>query len=523
MNSYIYFSLAILLCLFTSFKICFAANKPNIVLIITDDQDSVLGGMTPMTKTEKLLQKRGVHFMNSFTSAPICCPSRSSILTGMYPHNHKTVNNTLSGGCSDNNWQENFEPKTFAAILQKDAHYKTFYAGKYLNEYGKNKAGGPLHVPLGWNEWRGLIGNSKYYNFTLSHNGDAISYENGEYLTDIITNEALEFMDSEYKMGLLDPMLIVLAPPAPHAPFTPALRHRNAFEDLHVKETPNFNIPAGEDKHWIMRMPPSPLPNETLEKLDEMYRSRWQTLLSVDDMVEAVVNRFELYNAIDNTYIIFTSDNGYHMGQFSQPFDKRQPYETDIRVPLIVRGPGIDPNVIRFDPIVNVDLAPTILKIAGVEINNSMDGIPLPIFDNSERSLMEPSIETNDVVIPDRYDRQILIEYHGEGSNTASSSCPSLNDTNLFGCSAEYFCKCQDSKNNTYGCVRHLHTTINFVYCAFNDTENFEEAYDLMSDPFQMRNIISEMMPSIKFKYQNILKHLLTCEGVGCNIYNDLI
>lgn len=119
------------------------------------------------------------------------------------------------------------------------------------------------------------------------------------------------------------------------------------------------------------------------------------------------------------------------LGQFSQPFDKRQPYETDIRVPLIVRGPGIDPNIIRFDPIVNVDLAPTILKIAGVEINNSMDGIPLPIFNDSKRSLMEPSIETNDVTVPDQYDRQILIEYHGEGSNTPSSDCPS-NDTNLF-------------------------------------------------------------------------------------------
>lgn len=112
--------------------------------------------------------------------------------------------------------------------------------------------------------------------------------------------------------------------------------------------------------------------------------------------------------------------------------DKRQPYESDIRVPLIVRGPGVEVEVTKSSPTVNVDIAPTILKIAGLNPREDMDGLPLPIFKDSKKEHSGPSIETNEVQTPEQYDRQILIEYHGEGSYGSSSECPWSNDTNLF-------------------------------------------------------------------------------------------
>lgn len=121
-----------------------------------------------------------------------------------------------------------------------------------------------------------------------------------------------------------------------------------------------------------------------------------------------------------------------YIGQFSQPLDKRQPYETDIRVPLIVRGPGVNAQVTKSVPTVNVDIAPTILKIAGLNLPEDMDGFPLPIFNDSKYENIGPSIETNEVQTPEKYDRQILIEYHGEGSYDSLSKCPWSNDTNLF-------------------------------------------------------------------------------------------
>ncbi|XP_012062445.1 PREDICTED: N-acetylglucosamine-6-sulfatase-like [Atta cephalotes] len=165
----------------------FSISK-NIVLIITDDQDSVLDGMTPMTNTLNLIGDRGATFTNCFVVTPVCCPNRASILTGRYQHNHLTVNNSVTGGCNSARWQQLQEPTTFASLLQNIVGYKTFYAGKYLNQYGKKKTGGAAHVPLGWDWWAGLIGNSKYYNYSLSINGTERKYgdSSNDYLTDVI-------------------------------------------------------------------------------------------------------------------------------------------------------------------------------------------------------------------------------------------------------------------------------------------------------------------------------------------------
>lgn len=465
-------------------------KRPNFVLILTDDQDVVLGGMDPMTNVQRFIGKEGITFTNSYVTSPICCPSRASLLTGMYVHNHKTVNNSLHGGCYGENWKYH-EKQTFATILQ-EAGYDTFYAGKYLNQYGTKEAGGPEVVPPGWTEWRGLVGNSVYYNYTLSNNG-VPTFSTNSYLTDVIRELGVSYIENQTESK---PFLMVLAPPAPHQPFTPAPRHKDAFNNVTVVKSPNFNIIA-EDKHWLLRMPPSPLPDAMLPELDQVYRSRWETLLSVDEMVADIIGALETQALLDNTYVVFTSDNGYHIGQNSQVYDKRQPYETDIKVPLLIKGPGLKKNVENRQPVLNIDLAPTIIKLAGLDIPNNVDGRPIDVHNE------------------DIGERNMLIEYYGEGKDgSVDKECPWKYDSgNLAQCYPQYSCKCQDAKNNTYACIRHIAERIDKKYCLFADNENFSEMYNIADDPYELENIVNHVFPAVKYWYREILTRMLTCSG----------
>ncbi|XP_044575513.1 N-acetylglucosamine-6-sulfatase-like isoform X1 [Cotesia glomerata] len=480
---------------FLLIKLSIFVDGRNIVLIIADDLDSLLDGMTPLKNIQDIIGKNGVSFLNCFVASPICCPNRASILTGRYQHNHLTLNNSLSGGCNSIEWQRTHEKRTFGTILKNQKNYRTFYAGKYLNEYGAESAGGPSHVPSGWDWWAGLLGNSKYYNYTLSINGTTKFYSDKteDYLTDVIAGMAVDFIRS-YDNST-QPFLMVLAPPAPHAPFTPAVRHNDKFRDIKAKRTPNFNSFTQLDKHWLVRMHPSPLPNEILTKLDFIYRRRWETLLSIDDLVEKIHQTLKLENFLNDTFIIFTSDNGYHIGQFSMPFDKRQLYESDIRVPLLIRGPGIEFSQVTT-PVSSVDLFNTILQIAGID--GMSDGI----------SVLSKNISQ---------DRTVLIEYKGEKSlNYYNTTCANEFDLNLYGCDKSMACKCQDSANNTYSCIRRFSKRYNNIYCIFDDDEQYIEAYNLNEDQYQMNNIGYKIDNHQQDKFQKHLNNMKKCLGSDC-------
>ncbi|KAM0734278.1 N-acetylglucosamine-6-sulfatase [Formica fusca] len=477
---------------------CLAAPAApgNVVLIITDDQDSTLDGMTPMVNTLNLIASQGATFTNCFVASPICCPNRASILTGRYQHNHLTVNNSIAGGCSSAEWQKFQEPATFAALLQNVAGYRTFYAGKYLNEYGNKKVGGAAHVPVGWDWWAGLIGNSKYYNYSLSINGTEMKYgdSTSDYLTDVINNLAVDFIN-----GYSDdqPFLMVLAPPAPHAPFTPADRHNDKYNGTKAKRTPNFNVPVHQDKHWLVRKGPTPLPSSVLPKLDEIYRKRWETLLAVDELVKNIHNLLKERNLLNDTYFIYTSDNGYHVGQFSMPMDKRQPYETDIRVPLLISGPGIDSSTISA-AVSSVDIFATLLDIAGIE------------YPSDGRTLFKTTRD-----LPQ--DRTVLIEYRGERSKkTPSSGCPSDSDPNITLCMKEMACKCQDAVNNTFSCIRRVSPYFNNIFCIFEDDQRFIESYDIYVDEYQMTNIGYTMKKKLRSRFRKRLKRMAVCQNAEC-------
>lgn len=233
-----------------------------------------------------------------------------------------------------------------------------------------------------------------------------------------------------------NPFLAIIAPPAAHSPFTPAKRHEPIFANLTALRTPNFNVVSDElAKHWLVRMPPSPLTPDIVATIDSYYRQRWQTLLAVDELIESMVHQLKRSNLYDNTYIVFTSDNGYHMGQFAMPFDKRQPYETDIRVPFIVTGPGIKSKHIVEHPISLIDLTPTILDWAGIEKPDDIDGqsfASIVNFESNSLDQVETTSGNNDhetmtssTIESPKFERQLLIEYWGEGTKeTYNELCP---------------------------------------------------------------------------------------------------
>lgn len=275
----------------------------------------------------------------------------------------------------------------------------------------------------------------------------------------------------------------MISPPAPHAPFTPAKRHENSFDKIKALRTPNFNMVSDElDKHWLARMGASPLADYVVDNIDTYYRRRWQTLLAVDELIEYIVKQLKQQNLFEQTYFVFTSDNGYHLGQFSMPFDKRQPYETDIRVPFIVTGPKIKAKLLINRPISLIDLAPTLLDWANVTKPEWLDGESfarsMELQSNDISAEME-SKECDDCKSDRRhriddapYERELLIEHWGEGNEkTYNDECPWQADDNLTQCTLAAGCHCEDSSNNTYSCIRHLAKDLNKIYCEFVDKD----------------------------------------------------
>jgi N-acetylglucosamine-6-sulfatase len=363
-------------------------RPPNLIVVMTDDQDA--RSIWAMPKTRRLLGRAGTTFTRSYATFPLCCPSRATFLTGQYAHNHGVLSNDLPAG----SFLALDGAETLPVWLRR-AGYVTAHVGRYLNGYGVPLGRGipaaeaALEIPPGWSRWFAPVFRGRafrMYRYVLNENGRLTRYKRGvrNYQTDVYARHATRLV--RRLAGGERPLFLSFAPLAPHREPRrsrgpnprPAPRHADAFPRLGLPQPPSFDEADVSDKPPRVQALPR-IGAEQREELLRRHRGRIRSLLAVDDAVGAIVAALRRAGELRDTLIVFTSDQGFLLGEHRITHDKLWPYEEATRVPLILRGPGlgVPRGVTREQVTANVDLAPTILDAAGAEPGLEMDGISL--------------------------------------------------------------------------------------------------------------------------------------------------
>ncbi len=359
--------------------------RPNIVVIETDDQ--TVEALRVMANVDRMLVREGARFDSSFASYPLCCPSRATLLTGQYAHNHGVLGNQPPNG----GYVALDHRNTLPVWLQR-AGYQTAFVGKYLNGYGERSR---TEIPPGWSDWNAALRapgtrSLQYLGFDLNENGVLSTYPRSQasYQTDVFTEKAVDQIWQHAGSG--SPFFLWLAYFAPHSggPFEaddkrapgvmtnprPAARHRDAFAGEPFLPPPSFDERDVSDKPPAARRPR--LTPAQITAIEESYEQRLESLLAVDEGVAQIVGALSEAGVLANTLIVFTSDNGFMQGEHRLTPDrgKGSAYEPSVRVPLVLRGPGIAGGRRVQETVSNVDLAPTILSAARATPGLRLDG-----------------------------------------------------------------------------------------------------------------------------------------------------
>ena len=451
--------LVVLVAAIGSTKSVTAAQQPNIVFVLTDDLDS--HSMQYLDGLHSIMAKNGTTFQRAYVTDSLCCPSRATILRGQYPHNHGIRSNVPPAG-GDNKFRDTMKDQSTVATWLDDAGYRTKFVGKYLNGYNERN-----YTPPGWDEWFGWLG--EYGNKKVNDDGRVRKVQGHD--TDLFARESVDFIRraSEKK----DPFFLSVWTRAPHQPAIPAPRYADRFQNAALPHPPNFDEAEVSDKPRFVRDLPR-LSDRKISDMRDLHQGRLASMLSVEDLLRDVVAELRETGELDNTYIIFTSDNGYNLGQHRMTQGKRTAYEDDIRVPLVVRGPGVPANRVLKHQVLNNDLAPTFAGLAGVTPPTFVDGKSMvPLLDSS------PPTVTN-------WRTGILTE------NWRTEAVGGISDA------------------PTYKALR----TQSFLWNRYVNGER--ELYDMRNDPYQLNSRKPSRNRLLVQRLNHQLNRLEDCAGAEC-------
>jgi arylsulfatase A-like enzyme len=369
--------------------------KPrNVIFILSDDHRYDFMGFTgkvPWLKTPNMdrLSNEGAYFRNAFVTTSLCSPSRASILTGQFSHTHTVVDNVAPSPSN----------LIFFPQYLQDVGYQTSFFGKW-------HMGGDTDEPRpGFNHWESFKGQGVYYNPTLNINGQQISYGDSTYITDLLTDHAIDWLEN--KRDQSKPFFLYLSHKAVHAEFSPAARHRGMYKNEEIIYPPSFKTSdqpvkgklsmnpiskeqpqkplSGEDYYGKGRTPDwQKMQRESWHGVDYMYHGAinfsdfykryCETLMAVDESVGRVLAYLDENGLTESTMIIYMGDNGFSFGEHGL-IDKRHFYEESAKVPFLISCPEIFKGGSTMEPMIqNVDVAPTILEVAGIEKPEQMQG-----------------------------------------------------------------------------------------------------------------------------------------------------
>lgn len=441
-----------------------AVAKPNIVLILVDDQE--VGFLDQMPNVKRLVAQQGATFASAYFNDPLCCPSRATILTGRYVHNTGVTKNDHAL------FYNSDMPNRTVAVWLRAAGYRTALIGKYLNLYPQPAPG--TYVPPGWSFWAVQLGGNSYYDYTLNENGRLVKHASAatDYSTDVYRQKALDFLRS---VPANTPFFLQLAVNAPHKPYTAAPRHASLFPNLKAPKPPSFNEADVSDKPEYIRSL-GPFTPEMVSGMDYKHRQRARILRAVDEAVKAIADALAASGRLSDTYLVYTSDNGWLHGQHRLRARKGQPYEEGIRMPLYVSGPGVRAGSVVPHLVGNVDLAPTFAEWAGAAAADDIDGRSFaPLLRDGA-----PAPEDWRQAFPLRYDRR--------------------------------------STDGTMPSWRGVHTR-RHAYVEYASGER--ELYDLAADPYQLRNAAAAADPDLIERLSRLTASLNACAGPECRRLED--
>ena len=479
-----------------------AGERPNVVLIVTDDQTLSSYTSDVMPKTQSLIEGTGTRFDNAFVTTPLCCPSRASLLTGQYGHNNGVLRNDYG--------QLNEKANTLPAWLRR-AGYHTMHVGRYLNFY--EAATRPHEVAPGWDEWRTITGGSAYFDYTVEVNGRAVRYgsRTDDYVTRVINARASHLVESFAPKP--SPFFLQVDHMAPHqaggdrtvgckASPIPDPRDAERFQNVFPPAKPSFDEADVSDKPSFIQALPR-LDEPQLRRIARRWRCTLRSLRSVDRGVRELFGALRRERELSETVVIFTSDNGYYFGEHRIPDKKHNPYEEGLRVPLAVRYPKAireGPRVpVVTETVANIDIVPTILQLAGAEPCKAsgrcrtMDG----------RSLV-PLLRAGGASWPLERDLVVELERVGSPTDVGGRVCA--------------YSGLRTPGPTGAGTLYAEHTS---AVATSGSCEPVDEAelYDLAADPFQLENLAPPgegfPTPPLARSRSERLAELRHCSGIA--------